>query len=118
MVLLGLSIIIIIVGLIVTIAITLINWSSHITCGRLLSNFGYATYKHFKHEFSKRVWAKSIYGNILHSDPKSNIAEYTIEFNGIGMIMKTPWDYLMMKYFIWQFTKKRANYKWEIKQDK
>lgn len=84
---------------------------------------GWGNYKQFKKEFIKYEWEGDIYHktSVFCYKDNSQCHADIYKFNGIGMKMKTPWDYILTCIYIRKYIKdnkllpnpdKVNNYKW------
>lgn len=108
------------ISIVVILALMNIPWNVHTEMTKENTNIhGKSNYKKFIMEFEKVEWItddnyKSSYFN---SKINSEIHADIFKFNGIGMIMKTPYDYWMVRKYLRNVEKKR-NAKLEFDWDK
>lgn len=97
-------IVLFVVCLVIITIIAIICWGVHISMVKCeTSNWGWGSIKNFKKEFNKYTnWSNEDWGGHSLWDRKSNCKIHAdiVLFNGIGMIMRTPIDYLLMHLFL------------------
>ena len=99
--------------------ILLLDYSIHVSMTKEHSNkFGKANYNIFIQEFNKYEWdTKSWSGSLFNHPSNSQIHASIIKFNGIGMIMKNPVEYLKMIIYVYKYVKNandnKTSYVWK-----
>ena len=103
--------------LIASIMVILINWTTHISMTKqFTSQYGYANYSIFLKEFNKiQNWDTDTYHKNIYKQHKTYRSDtYSIgilQFNNKGMVMATPWDYLMMEWHFMNLKKQEEQQK-------
>lgn len=96
-----------------------IMWFMHID--RVKSNcckYGWASFNLFKKKIMELdgqwEWDLRFPNSLFHNESK--VHAYIYKFNEIGMIMRTPIDFLMAELFVRKYIRKRFNriYKWGL----
>jgi hypothetical protein len=110
------------VALIVTFIVVLfIDWLIHVfAVSNSCSIYGWAGFKDFYREFKKYDWDdKEWRGYLFDRKNGSRYFAGIIEFNNIGMIMRTPWDWVLVRIFVWRYLRsiKPPRYNWSGKEE-
>lgn len=91
-----------------------ISWSIHISQTKdFTEKYGWGNYRKFKYHFNRCDWDYKYGGERL----KAGDCEYgasIIKFKGIGMIMRTPIDWILAEMYVGRYRgkHKRGGYKW------
>lgn len=104
------------IALIIFVAWLIIDWWTHVMITKSDSRiYGYAKYKDFVREFKKHNWSiegrkdKYLWDRVNDCTIHANI----VKMNGIGMVMRTPWDWQLVKGFVKEYIKvKYPLYDW------
>jgi len=68
--------------------------------------YGRANYNIFFQEFNKCKWdVKRYKGSLFDKSINSEIHANIIQFNGVGMIMQNPIEYLKVRFHLYQYLK-------------
>ena len=116
---------ILIIALIMIGAITWLDYGVHVSQVKKFTNeYGKANYKTFLAEFNKIDWRLDEYNKSLfyfsNGSITSMICAGLIKFNGIGMIMQNPIEYLKANVFVYKYLSNvkrqgevKSNYSWK-----
>ena len=113
------ALLIIVVG--ATIVWSTLSWASHIFMTREESRYGWAWYKTFVKEFNKYKWNVNQSGlvDVATSSHGSKFGCGTIRFDGIGMCMRTPVDWVLAWFYVFRYKRARKintrRHYWETK---
>ena len=93
-------------------SVLLADWIIHIAMTKSsCQTYGYSNFKKFINEFSKYnwqydyFWGNSLFDHTSDSKFHANI----IKFCGVGMVMKTPWEWYRVKCYVYRYI--RENFK-------
>jgi len=97
--------------LFISVIIGFVIWASYdthiIMVKKYTNKYGKANYNIFVQEFNKCKWDTERWkGSLFDYSTDSEIHASIIKFNGIGMIMQNPIEYLKMIYYVYQYNKK------------
>lgn len=104
----------------------IVPWSAHKNMTKSFSQkHGKINFKRFVEEFNKNKYNWKYDPNhktsLFDYNTNSEIHASIIKFNDIGMIMRTPWDYWMTKFYIKKYIKENfdtnQNYNWKDKNN-
>lgn len=100
--------------IILILSFSLVYYTTHIDMTKSRTKiYGYGTYSKFLREFNKYNWQQGDYFESSLFDGKNNcqIHASIIEFDGIGMIMRTPLDYFLAVMFVRRYIKQLGKIK-------
>lgn len=98
-----------ILSIITTLFILLIvDWIIHISQTKCFSkHYGYGSFKDFRKQFQKYNWSNDNvfrYG-LWDRENKCEFHASIVKFNDIGMILKNPIDWLLVRIFVFKYVK-------------
>lgn len=101
---------------------TIADWQSHwaMTKGCTKQQWGYGNHKDFVREFNKHEWKNEGRGGTSLWDRENNCQIHAgiYKFNDIGMVLRTPWDFLMIRWFIRNYCKPNpVRHDWSVEHE-
>ncbi len=90
----------------ISIFIIVESWYWHVdTVKKSMQEYNEAYFEWFKKEFDKYDWEyeRKNYNSLFDDKHNSQIHGGIIEFNKIGMAMKTPFDWCLVHLYVWSY---------------